>query len=186
MNNLPTQEITEDLINQFAKNELKGLFIDYKHIGTHVYCNKDRSIAFLKIRLKNFSTGKKWIRPFHYDNERKNYTLGEPKFNQGKPLYRLPELVERGNEVIWFCEGESCVEAIETYGLLATTSGSASSVNTTDFTPLANRKINFFCDLDESGMRYRENVTAELQALGCQVAWVDVDRLKPSRSLNYL
>ncbi|MFZ2485619.1 MAG: DUF927 domain-containing protein, partial [Candidatus Rickettsiella isopodorum] len=178
MNNLPTQEIIHGLINKFAKNDLKKEFTNYKHTHTHYYYNKDGAIAFLKIRLKNLTTGEKWIRPFRYDSEVKNYTVGEPKFDQGKPLYRLSELVKRTDEIIWFCEGESCVAAMETYGLLATTSGSANSVNTTDFTPLANRKVNFFCDSDEAGMRYRENATSELQGLGCQVAWVDIDSLK--------
>ena len=177
MSNLP-QEIIHSLINKFAKNELKKEFANYQHTGTHIYYNKDGTIAFLKIRLKNLSTGEKWIRPFRYDSEQKHYILGEPKFAQGKPLYRLPELIKQTDEVIWFCEGESCVEAMETYGLLATTSGSANSVNTTDFTPLAHRKINFFCDSDEAGISYRENVTFELQGIGCQVAWVDIDSLK--------
>ncbi|WP_218814170.1 DUF927 domain-containing protein [Rickettsiella endosymbiont of Dermanyssus gallinae] len=177
MSNLPTQEIVQGLINKFAKNELKDAFKDYKHTGTHVYYDKDETVALLKIRLKNLTSGEKWIRPFRYDSERKNYTIGEPKFDQGKPLYRLSELIKRTDETIWFCEGESCVEAMESYGLLATTSGSANSVNTTDFFPLANRKVNFFCDYDEAGIKYRENVTARLQALGCTIRWVNVEQL---------
>ncbi|WP_218814608.1 DUF927 domain-containing protein [Rickettsiella endosymbiont of Dermanyssus gallinae] len=177
MNNLLTQEIIQGLINKFAKNELKDALKDYKHTGTHVYYNKDETVALLKIRLKDITTGKKWIRPFHYDSEHGKYIIGEPKLDHGKPLYRLPELIKRTDETIWFCEGESCVEAMESYGLLATTSGSANSDNTTDFSPLANRKVNFFCDYDEAGIKYRENVTAKLQALGCTVRWVDVEQL---------
>ncbi|MDQ8039122.1 MAG: DUF927 domain-containing protein [Rickettsiella sp.] len=186
MSNASTREIIRDLINKFAKNDLKKEFANYQYTGTHIYYNKDKTIAMLKIRLKNLTSGEKWIRPFRYDSERKNYTIGEPKFDQGKPLYRLPELIERANETIWFCEGESCVEAMEKYGLLATTSGSASSVNTTDFTPLANRKINFFCDADEAGIKYREDVTSELQGLDCQVAWVDIDSLKLPRGGDFI
>ncbi len=178
MSNLPSQEVIQGLINKFAKNDLKKEFANYQYTHTHYYYNKDGTIALLKIRLKNLATGEKWIRPFCYDSDKGKYIIGEPKFKYGKPLYRLPELIKQTDEVIWFCEGESCVEAMEKYGLLATTSGSANSVNTTDFTPLANRKINFFCDYDEAGINYREDVTSELQGLGCQVAWVDIDSLK--------
>lgn len=178
MNNLPTQKILQDLINKYAKGDLKETFSDYKHTCTHVYYNKDGTISFFKIRLNNFAVGKqnKWIRPFH-EGKNGNYLIGEPKFNQGKPLYRLPELMKRTEEPVYLLEGETCVEAIESYGFLATTSGSASSVNTTDFSPLANRNIIIFYDYDNAGIKYREDVTSKLQVLGCTVRWVDVEKL---------
>lgn len=185
MSKLP-QEIIQGLIEKFAKNDLKHEFANYQHTHTHYYYNKDGTIALLKIRLKNLITREKWIRPFRYDSEGKYYTIGEPKFNQGKPLYRLPELIERASETIWFCEGESCVEAMENYGLLATTSGSANSFHTTDLSALANRKVNFFCDDDEAGIKYRENVTSELQGLGCHIAWVDIDSLKLPKGGDFI
>lgn len=177
MNDIQLKKIISNLINKYAKGELKKSFTDYQHTHTHVYYNKDGSIAFLKIRLKDFTTGKKWIRSFRYDNKQKNYTIGEPKFDHGKPLYRLSELIQRDQETIWFCEGETCVETMETFGLLATTSGAAMSYSGSDFSPLANRKVNFFCDFDKAGFNYRENVTRKLQGLGCTVCWVDVDKL---------
>jgi putative DNA primase/helicase len=45
------------------------------------------------------------------------------------------------------------------------------------FLPLKNRKLNFFCDYDDAGFNYRNEVTKRLQELGCSVHLVDVEQL---------
>jgi putative DNA primase/helicase len=60
---------------------------------------------------------------------------------------------------------------------LATTSGSKSSATTTDWQPLAGRDVRIWRDNDTAGIDYQEAVKAALNAIRCNVSYVDVDAL---------
>ncbi len=141
--------------------------------GLYEYANGSQS--FYRIRLKHPDTGEKWIRPMRLN--RRGWELGEPEFENIKPLYRLRELAEKPGAPAWYVEGENKVNALARLGVLATTAGSASSDERADFTPLASRAVTIWPDNDKPGIEHGERVAAKLRALGCRVELIDARAL---------
>lgn len=148
---------------------------DFKPEALHEYMDIHGNLLFWRIRLKHPDTGEKWIRPMQLKGE--EYVLGEPEFSQGKPLYRLYDLVQRPADTVFICEGEWCVDALQKLGILATTSGSADSASKADWSPLASRNIVLWPDNDEAGTHYVITVARILQTLGCIVQLIDINAL---------
>lgn len=172
MNKMDMDVVVKNLISEFAEDKLRE---GYKYLGYHQYHDASGDVLYFKIRLKH-EDGRKWIRPFHFDLDKQVYVLREPKFDHGKPLYRLPE-IKKYTEEVWINEGEACVEAMEKYGILATTSGSSTSANQTDFTPLQGRSIIIWPDNNKAGLAYANEVTKKLFSLNAKVMWVDINQL---------
>ncbi len=83
-----------------------------------------------------------------------------------RPLYRLPELLKRGSEAVYVCEGEKAADAAAGLGLLATTSPHGSnSVSKADWTALANREVVILPDHDDAGAKYARDVAGILAKL---------------------
>jgi len=82
------------------------------------------------------------------------WELKEPKFSNGTPLYNLYEIYKRPDETVWIVEGEKCADALSEIGLLATTSGSATSAEKADWSALHGRHIIIWPDNDDSGIEY--------------------------------
>lgn len=160
--------------------------------GLHAYQDADGTPAFWKVRLKHPTWGKlspeerdrlaakhkpsgdKIIRPMKWNGT--EYVIGEPPAPKaGKPLYHLPELLAaEPTAPVFIVEGESCTDALAALGIIATTSGSASSADAADWLPLQGRHCVLWPDADEPGARYAEAVAGHLHALGCRVERVDV------------
>lgn len=141
----------------------------------HEYHGQDGSPLFWRIRLKHPDTGEKWIRPMKLNGQ--GYTLGEPEFPDGKPLYHLGELAARTTDDVFVVEGETCADALEKRGILTTTSGGADSAEKADWDIIAGRTVAIWPDNDEAGRHYAETVAGILRGLGCTVRMVDVDAL---------
>ncbi|MBI4191554.1 MAG: AAA family ATPase [Betaproteobacteria bacterium] len=158
-----------------AARRLAGPMLDkgFKPEGLYEYANGSQS--FYRIRLKHPDTGEKWIRPMWLNG--RGWELGEPEFENGKPLYRLRELAEKPRAPAWYVEGENKVNALARLGVLATTAGSASSDERADFTPLASRAVTIWPDNDKPGIEHGERVAAKLRALGCRVELIDARAL---------
>src|SRR5690349_21106147 len=77
----------------------------------HEYTDADGSPLYWRIRAKHAITGEKWIRPLKRENS--DFTLREPAFPTGKPLYRLHQLHQRSGETVYAVEGEKCADALE-------------------------------------------------------------------------
>jgi len=147
----------------------------FKPQALHEYTGEDGTPLHWRIRLKNPDTGDKWIRPMRRNGE--GYSLGEPDYPEGKPLYRLHELVARPGDPVIVCEGEWCADALARAGALATTSGAADSAGKTNWQPLAGRAVTIWPDNDEAGQRYADAAAEALRALGCTVRMIDVAAL---------
>jgi len=162
-----------DIIKQHAR-ELASQYIKqgYKPQGLYHYKNADGEWLYSRMRL-NHPDKSKIIRPFYKVNG--NYILGEPKFNGKKPLYQLP--LVKDAETIYWVEGEKKVDALIELGLVATTSGSATSHDGADFDPLMGKRIVIWADFDESGKAHADAVKNILEKLNCGVTLIDVDRL---------
>jgi hypothetical protein len=173
MNNKELKIIARELVEKHAINELKEGFIP---AGLHRYEDELGNLLYIRLRLKN-PDGRKWIRPFHFDLDKNHWTNNEPKFPDGKPLYRLPNLANNLNSEVWIVEGELKVDALEKLGFLATTSGGSTSASKTNWEPLQGRNIVIWPDNDETGANYSDEVTKILQSLGCTVRCIDVNCL---------
>ena len=83
-----------------------------------------------------------------------------------RPLYRLPELLNRRDERVFVCEGEKAADALRSVGLLATTSPHGSqSASKADWVPLAARDVVILPDNDAAGDRYADDVIELLSKL---------------------
>jgi putative DNA primase/helicase len=83
-------------------------------------------------------------------------------------LYRLPEvLAAEAAQPVLVVEGEKCVEAARSLGLVATTSvGGAAAAGKSDWSPLRGRTVWVLPDADDAGRRYAQDVTRLAYAAG--------------------
>lgn len=168
--------LPENLQKAVYRLAKKALHRGFKLEALHEYRNREDEIIYHRIRLKHPITREKYIRPMKFIDG-KGYVIGEPNFQNGKPLYNLHSVDKQSNVPVWICEGEWCVDALTSVGILSTTSGSADSVNKADWEVLAGRKIVIWPDNDASGKRFAQLVANILQPLGCQIWQVNVETL---------
>lgn len=173
MSAVPVESFKEAARRLAADAIRKGM----QPVGLHPYTSADGDPLFWRIRCKHPGTGEKWIRPMHWTGS--GYAIGEPPAPPArKPLYRLHELAGAADgATVYVVEGEACADALARLGLLATTSGSASSAEGADWSPLRGRRTRLWPDNDEHGAKYVADVEAHLRALDCSVERVDVDAL---------
>lgn len=122
---------------------------------------------FVKVR---FDTDKgKWIKPFYFDGQK--YKLGEPNLTQ-KPLY-LPQPIYQG-DTVYLVEGEKCVHALLDIGLLATTTGGATTIGKCDLTPLLGCHCILWRDNDDSGHKWQDELITALNGLNISHSVMDI------------
>lgn len=149
----------------------------YQPEALHEYCDANGEPVLWRIRLRHPETGEKWMRPMHWNGTA--YVTGEPPAPaEGRPLYRLPELLAADSAApVFVVEGEACADALHRLGLVAVTSGSASSDGGADWRPLAGRRVILWPDHDEPGRKYAERVRESLSGLGAVCECLDVGAL---------
>lgn len=166
----------EPLHKQHARSLSRKVIADgYKPEALHEYTDTDGTPLHWRIRLKHPDTGDKWIRPMRRDGE--VFVLKQPDYPDGTPLYRLHELAARKHEPVLVVEGETCADELAKLGILATTSGAADSAAKADLSILAGGVVTAWPDNDEAGQRYAAAIKERLEALGCTVSILDVDKL---------
>ena len=146
----------------------------FEPTGLHAYTDAQGEAIYWRIRAKH-ANGDKWIRPMKREGD--GFVLGEPSFPNGKPLYRLHRLAQDTGSKVWILEGEQKADALEKLGMLATTSGSASSADAADWQPLAGRHCVIWPDNDEPGRQYAQSVGQTLIKLGATLSLVDASAL---------
>jgi hypothetical protein len=138
------------------------------------YPDEDGNLFYWRVRLDHPVKGKE-IRPISFIDRK--WEAKEPKFPTGKPLYNLHEISNRPDETIWIVEGEKCAEALIERGILATTSGSASSADGADWSPIYGREIVCWPDNDESGFQYIQNIKNILIIKILKINFVDLNHI---------
>lgn len=152
----------------FARDIAEG----FAPVALHCYASADGQPLFYRPRLKH-PDGRKVIKPMRLDGLR--YVMGEPPApKEGKPLYRLPDLLADTAAPVWIAEGEGCADALAKLGKVATTSGSATSDGAADWTPLRGRSVILWPDNNGPGFDYADKVADRLRALACDVRRIDV------------
>jgi len=153
----------------------KAIADGHKPQSLHEYTDPDGNPTHWRIRLKHPDTGDKWIRPLMRDGA--GFTLKQPNYPNGTPLYRLHELAARQAETVLIVEGETCADTLSKLNILASTSGAADSAGKADWSILAGGIVTVWPDNDEAGQRYAQAVKAALETIGCTVAVIDVAAL---------
>lgn len=143
--------------------------------GLHCYTSARGKPLYWRIRLKHPGTGEKWIRPIKLNDG--GFVMGEPAFPLGKPLYALRRIADTPSATVWIVEGEQKADRLNKLGLVATTSGGATSAKGTDWQPLAGRRVVIWPDNDAPGKAYAGEVASILLDLKCTVSCIDVDKL---------
>lgn len=156
----------------YAKKSLDGGF---KPQALHTYTDADGSPLFWRIRLKHPETKEKWIRPMSRVGG--HFALSEPTFENGKPVYGLHHIASNPDAAVWIVEGEQKADALNRLGLVATTSGAATSAASADWQPLRGRTVWIWPDNDDPGRGYAGEVASILLDMGCAVSCVDADKL---------
>ncbi|MFZ5635572.1 MAG: DUF3987 domain-containing protein [Pseudomonadota bacterium] len=143
--------------------------------GIFPYSTADGDILFWRVRLKH-PNGDKKFPAIHWTGER--FEKGErPPPAEGKPLYRLPELLASTGPVVIGVEGETKADALIALGGMATTTGGANTVHLADLTALQGRMVLFWRDNDAAGLQCAREITRRLHALYVHVEWIDVTAL---------
>ena len=165
-------ETAKEAARRFSATKLSEGFLP---VALHEYVNADGCTLHYRIRLKHPETGEKWIRPMRLNGS--GFELGEPKYPHGKPLYALHPIASNPDAVVWIVEGEQKADALNKLGLVATTSGGATSAGATDWQPLQGRTLTIWPDNDEPGRSYAGEVASILLGMGCTVSCVDVAKV---------
>jgi hypothetical protein len=120
-------ETPQKAARRFSKSVLDDGF---EPEALHEYTDKNGDVLYWRIRCKHPVTKEKWIRPMWLSPA--GYKLSEPEFPNGKPLYALHRLVSNPDKEIWVVEGEKKADELNKLGLITTTSGGATSADSTD------------------------------------------------------
>ena len=173
-------EQARQFANQVTKNlQDKG----YKFTHIHPYTDKDGNFIYAKIRLKNLTTGEKYIRSISLD-ENDNWQMKEPDFkshyksgNGLKPIYNLSQIRDGKNPVYIF-EGEQKADIAAQLGLIATTSGGSNTVKSHDWQSLNNHQVILWRDNDVPGNSWLKDMLTVLAELSnIDVVIIDVEKL---------
>lgn len=150
--------------------------VGYKPTGLYPYTDIDGNILYVRFRLDHPTKGK-FIRPLSRDENGNWNQLKEPTFEDGKPIYNLHLIAKEPDKPVFIVEGEKCADALRKLGILATTSGSATSAKDANWKILANRYVVLWFDNDEAGKQYALDVIASLKALNINIKVIDVNAL---------
>ena len=162
-----------------TKNEREA---GYESKGLYLYTDQDGTILFVRLRMDH-PNGHKWIRPLSRNSASDWTELKEPIFSDGKPLYNLHSIVKQSDKPVFIVEGEKCADALIKLGLLATTSGGASSAKDADWQILSGREVIIWADNDQAGKQYASDVQAKMISLNAKVKQIDIEKLNlPAKS----
>ena len=146
--------------------------------AVHEYTHEDGAPWWYNARWKNPETGEKMPLPFHRGPEG-SFIRKMPDIPHGaRPLYRLHKLGQYPSEVVCLTEGESCADALEEVGCIATTWPNGSqSVKAADWSPLSGRRVVLWPDNDAPGFEAMDKARRILHGLGAQVLSLDVEAM---------
>jgi AAA domain/Toprim domain len=143
----------------------------------HAGCMNDEVLAALNLTKRDLydePTGA----TYRYDDGRQVHRTPDKKFRQSgatrgaSQLYQLSKVVEAvtNGQTIYLCEGEKDCLALESIGVVATTSPmGATNFHKVDATPLTGAHVVIVADKDAAGTKYAVTASDILLPLGCAV-----------------
>jgi 5S rRNA maturation endonuclease (ribonuclease M5) len=170
MNELDTIKQAANIITESQRKA------GYGSTGMYLYTDIEGNILYVRLRMDK-PDGSKWIRPFSRDDAGNWTQLKEPTFAGGKPLYNLQAIAREPDKPVFIVEGEKCANALNRLGLIATTSGGATSAKDANWQSLAGREVILWPDNDTAGEQYASDVEKMLKPLNCNVSTIDISAL---------
>ena len=149
----------------------------YVSTGLYLYTEQDGNILFVRLRMDH-PNGDKWIRPLSPNSAGDWTELKEPAFNNGKLIYNLHSIAKEPDKPVFIVEGEKCADALNKLGLLATTSGGATSAKDANWQILEGREVWLWPDNDDAGKQYAREVKVKLTNLNASIKQIDINLLK--------
>ncbi|MGY1712525.1 AAA family ATPase [Geodermatophilus sp. SYSU D00758] len=166
----------EDRSPSLSLRQIEGQALVYCHAG----CATLDVLTALGLTLADLYDEPKGA-AYRYDDGRVVHRSPDKRFRQSgrtqgtASLYRLGKVTNAvaAGRTVYLVEGEKDVHALESVGLVATTSpmGSA-NWGKVDPSPLAGARVVLVADNDEPGRRYAGEATASLGAIGATVTVV--------------
>lgn len=165
----------EDRAPSLSLRQIEGQALVHCHAG----CATADVLAALGLTLGDLYDEPRGA-AYRYDDGRVVHRSPDKRFRQsnteGRPsLYRLGKVTAAvaAGQTVYLCEGEKDVHALESVGLVATTSpmGSA-NWSKVDPSPLAGATVVIVADNDEPGRRYAAEAKASLDQMGATVTMV--------------
>lgn len=148
----------------------------YQSNGLYLYTDTDGNILYVRLRMDH-ANGDKWIRPLSRDDAGNWTQLKEPTFTEGKPLYHLHLIANNPDKTVFLVEGEKCADALTKLGLIATTSGGATSAKDANWQILVGREVIIWPDNDQAGLQYAIDATTKLTSVNAIIKQIDVNQL---------
>lgn len=100
------------------------------------------------------------------------------------PLYNLQALHQFADDIVWFVEGEKCVQALSEHDLLATTmAGGASRWHPRHAHTLAGRTVYILPDHDTPGHQLAQHVAQDCLRHGCRVKLLTLPGLRDKEDI---
>jgi hypothetical protein len=123
---------------------------------SYIYRNRDGKPVLIANRF-NKPDGGKFFMPF-------DVARNEWKAPDTRPLYNLDKITQADPaEPVVLVEGEKCADALTALGYLSTTTyGGCQALRKADLSPLRNRTVTLWADLDEPGLSYVEKAAITL------------------------
>lgn len=143
-------------------SDVAAIVASVGHIGvveaTYTYCDTQGIAQVVQVRYR--SEGRKQFLVHRAVDG--GFVLGAPP--KPWPIYNRARVL--ASPVVVVVEGEKCVHALHSIGIVATTSLSGSgNADKADWTPLAGKRVCIWRDKDAAGLKYAETVIAELDKL---------------------
>lgn len=145
----------------------------------HIYTDADGGFIYAKPRLKNHSTGDKYIRSISQDSAGK-WQMRDPDFStvypEGggqKPIYRRHDLQADTDAVVYIFEGEQKADLANELGFIATTSGGSTQIDKYYWQPLTGRTAYLWADNDSAGAQWLEQLYKLLDAFEVNIKVID-------------
>jgi hypothetical protein len=135
----------------------------------HIYRDADGERVLL-VRIYRRPDGSKDVPQYVPDGRGGWRKSAGDKWPNGRPLYRLPELLAADpDEPVYICEGEQCADDLAALGRVATTSCMGSGkAHLTDWSPLVGRDVIILPDHDRPGFDHAEQVAARVSKAGAR------------------
>ncbi len=174
----PGQPFTKNAIARARRMPFEQWFVERwgRPIRGDLYRNANGAVVQIIVRAQP-AEGRKNILPIYFDGS--CVRMGQA-FKHGRPVFNLDVITKHPDRIVLMVEGERARHVAELYlhdagrNWVATCwIGGTAAVDRTDWTPLRDRYVVLWPDLDRPGMMAMAEIGRRLVSQGCAVCVVD-------------
>lgn len=154
-----------DKLKEYIEKNNQTYYKDesYKLDGIYFYKNAENVPVLVRIKFKNFDTGKKQFSQANIVDKGDYFTL-DYKSEKINLIYNMPRVIKniQKNKEIFLVEGEKDADNLNRLGLVATTCREIHSVTDEELEPLYDSKLIVIGDNDIAGKIHTQNIRKRL------------------------